>query len=65
VPITFLALTAPMLRTPAHVAAAVVSVAGTLALTVMPYGTGLLVAAVVAMAVGVAVETLQDRSRTA
>lgn len=61
VPITFLALVAPMLRTAAHVAAAGVSVGGTLALVFMPYGTGLLVAAVAAMAVGVGVEMLQER----
>lgn len=56
VPITFLAMIAPALRTLAHVAAAAVSVGGTLALIWMPYGTGLLVAAVVAMIVGAQVE---------
>lgn len=56
VPITFLALVAPMLRTLAHVAAAFVSVAGTLLLAFMPYNTGVLVAAVLAMAVGAQVE---------
>lgn len=61
VPITFLAVVAPMLRSPAHVAAAVVSVAATLALWWMPYGTGLLVAAPLAMAAGVAAEALSDR----
>jgi predicted branched-subunit amino acid permease len=61
VPITFLAITAPMIRTPAHVAAAVVSAAGTLALWMLPWGTGLLVAAVAAMAVGVAVEMAAER----
>lgn len=62
VPITFLALLAPMLRTPAHWAAAATSVAVTLALWAVPFGLGLLVAAVAAMAAGAAVETLQDRS---
>jgi 4-azaleucine resistance transporter AzlC len=58
VPITFLAMSAPMLRTRAHWAAAVVSVALTLMLHGLPYGTGLLLAAAVGMAVGAAVEGL-------
>ncbi len=57
-PITFLALVAPMLRTPADLAAAVVSAGGTLALIWLPYGMGLLVAAGLAMTVGVMVENL-------
>jgi predicted branched-subunit amino acid permease len=61
VPITFLAMVAPMLRSVPHLAAALVSVAATLALSFLPYGTGLLVAAVLAMAVGVAVEMFRDR----
>lgn len=56
VPITFLAITAPLLRSAAHVAAAVVSVVLALALAGLPSGTGLIVAAAVAMAAGVAVE---------
>ncbi len=55
-PITFLAMIAPMLRTLAHVAAAASSVVAALALAWMPYGTGLLVAALLAMAVGAEVE---------
>ena len=65
VPITFLAMVAPMLRSWPHLAAAVVSVAGTLGLTALPYGTGLLVAAVLAMAAGVAVELLLGRGAAA
>jgi predicted branched-subunit amino acid permease len=61
VPIAFLAVLAPMLRSPAHWAAAVVSVAGTLALWAVPHGLGLLIAAVAAMAAGAAVETVQAR----
>jgi len=61
VPITFLALTAPMLRTVAHQAAAAVSVVAALALSALPYGTGLLVAAVLAMATGVGVEAIHGR----
>jgi predicted branched-subunit amino acid permease len=60
VPITFLAMIAPMLRSVPHLAAAVVSVAATLALSFLPYGTGLLVAAVLAMAAGVAVELFRE-----
>ena len=56
VPIAFVAIIAPMLRTLAHVAAAVVSVIGALVLAGLPYNTGLLVAAVAAMATGAAVE---------
>ena len=56
VPITFLALIVPMLRSPAHVAAALVSIIGTLALSFMPFNTGVLVAALLAMIVGAEVE---------
>ena len=61
VPITFLAVVAPMLKTAAHIAAAVTSVILALALTWMPAGVGLLVAAAAAMAVGAAVEVWQGR----
>ena len=63
VPITFIAMLGPMLRTLAHVVAALVSVAGTLALSFMPYGTGLLVAAVLAMLAGAGVEAALERRR--
>ena len=56
VPITFLALIVPMLRSAAHVAAALVSIIGTLALSFMPFNTGVLVAALLAMIVGAEVE---------
>lgn len=55
-PITFLALVAPALRTLAHVAAAITSVIVALLLASMPFNTGLLVAAVLAMVVGAQVE---------
>ena len=55
-PITFLAMTAPMLRTIPHLAAAVTSVTMALLLAWMPYGTGLLLAAVAAMLVGAEAE---------
>lgn len=56
VPIAFLAMIGPMLRTLAHVAAAFVSVTGALALAFVPYSLGLLLAAMLAMAAGARVE---------
>ncbi len=61
VPIAFLAVIAPALKTLAHVAAAFTSVVLALALGGMPFGTGLLVAGFVAMCVGAAVETAMER----
>ena len=61
VPITFLAVIAPMLRTTAHMVAAAVSVAGALALAFLPWNLGLLLAAVAAMAAGAAVEIAAER----
>lgn len=63
VPITFLALIAPALRTLAHVAAAMVSVSAALALAGLPYNMGLLIAAAAAMATGAQVEHWLDRRR--
>lgn len=60
-PITFLAMIGPMLRTVAHMAACAVSIAASLVLAFMPYGTGVLVAAVLAMFVGAQVELLMKR----
>jgi predicted branched-subunit amino acid permease len=51
-PITFLAMVAPMLRSVPHLAAAGVSILLSLLLAGMPYGTGLLIAAGCAMATG-------------
>lgn len=56
VPITFIALVAPALRTPAHIVAAVVSVIAALLLSGLPYGSGLLIAGALAMASGAEVE---------
>jgi predicted branched-subunit amino acid permease len=56
VPICFLAMVAPGLRTLPQVAAAATSVAGALAFAWVPYSLGLLVAAGLAMAVGAEVE---------
>ena len=62
VPMAFIALVAPALKTGAHVAAAVVSVVGALVFSWMPYNTGLLVAGVMAMATGAEVERRRDAS---
>ncbi|AXX99160.1 AzlC family ABC transporter permease [Profundibacter amoris] len=63
VPITFLALVGPMLKTAAHVAAAFTSVLLTLVLAFLPYNLGLMVAALVAMMVGAQVELMVERRR--
>lgn len=55
-PITFLALIAPALKSTAHVAAAVTSIVVALALAWMPSGLGLIVAAIAAMVVGAQIE---------
>jgi len=52
VPITFLALIAPMMRTPAHLAAALVASLAALSLTWVPYNLGLMIAATFGMSVG-------------
>ncbi|MGB0497742.1 MAG: AzlC family ABC transporter permease [Rubricella sp.] len=61
VPITFLALIAPMMRSLPHVVAAVVSVALALALIWVPYSLGLLIAAGVAMVAGGLTEAALER----
>ncbi|PKP68930.1 MAG: branched-chain amino acid transporter AzlC [Alphaproteobacteria bacterium HGW-Alphaproteobacteria-4] len=63
VPITFLAMLAPMLRSVAHVAAAAVSVTLALLLAFLPGGVGLLIAAAAAMYTGAQIELWQHRRR--
>ena len=63
VPITFIALFAPALRTRPHVAAAVVSAAVALALAWMPWNLWLIFAAGAGMATGSFVELWQERRR--
>ncbi len=60
-PIMFLAMVAPMLKSPAHYVAAVVSVSVALALVNLPAGTGLLIAAGAAMLTGALVEIRMER----
>lgn len=62
VPITFLAMLGPILKSLAHVAAALTSVVLALALGWLPSGTGLLIAAVGAMAVGAEIERRMARA---
>ena len=59
-PIMFLAMVAPMIKSLAHMAAAAVSVSVALALTGLPSGTGLLIAAGAAMVTGALVEVWQE-----
>lgn len=61
VPICFIAIIAPALRTIAHVAAAVTSVILALTFAFIPYGLGLVLAALIAMAVGAQVEVMMER----
>jgi len=61
VPITFLALIAPSLKSIAHVGAAATSILVALLLAWMPSGTGLILAAIVAMMVGARLELWQER----
>lgn len=56
VPICFIALTAPLLRSAAHVAAALASILGAILFAWLPWSLGLLVAAGFAMAVGAQTE---------
>ncbi|OCX66886.1 branched-chain amino acid transporter AzlC [Thioclava sp. SK-1] len=65
IPITFLAMIAPALRTLAHVAAAAVSIIVALVFAFLPAGLGLLVAAGCAMVTGAQVELWQTRRKAA
>ncbi|SOH94082.1 4-azaleucine resistance probable transporter AzlC [Monaibacterium marinum] len=65
VPITFIALIAPMLRTIPHVVTALVSITVALLLVWVPYSMGLIVAAIFAMAAGAGTEILMERRKGA
>ncbi|MFD1480744.1 AzlC family ABC transporter permease [Paracoccus nototheniae] len=60
-PITFLAMIAPMLRTPAHLAACFVAIVAALVLAGLPSGLGLLIAAPLGMATGALIEARTER----
>ncbi len=64
-PITFIALIAPMLRSLPHMAAALVAVVGSLVFAFLPSGLGLFVAAPLAMATGAGVEAWLARRKEA
>lgn len=57
VPVTFLAMIAPSLRSVPHLVAAAVSMVAALALAFLPAGTGVLAAAALAMVAGAQTET--------
>ena len=61
-PIAFIAVVAPMLRSLAHVGAAMTSVIVALALASLPYSLGIFVAAIVAMVVGAEIERWMQRA---
>lgn len=65
VPICFISLTAPMLRSLPHVVAALVSVLGALAFHWLPWNLGLIAAALIAMMAGAQAERLLRRRRVA
>ena len=60
-PIAFLAMIGPMLRTPAHIAAALVSFVVAILAVGIPYNLGLLVAGAAAMMTGAQVELMLKR----
>lgn len=62
-PIAFLAMVAPMLRTPAHVIAAIVAIAVSLLTAWVPYSLGLIIAGTSGMMAGAQAELIIDRRR--
>ncbi|MFV0246089.1 MAG: AzlC family ABC transporter permease [Qingshengfaniella sp.] len=62
IPITFLAMVAPALRSLPHIVAALVSALGALVLNGLPYGMGLILAAIAAMAAGATTEHLLEKT---
>jgi predicted branched-subunit amino acid permease len=64
-PVCFIALTAPLLRSAPHVVAAIVSVVMAVAFAWLPWNMGLLVAAALAMIAGAQTELYLNRKRAA
>lgn len=62
-PITFLALVAPMLRTPAHLVAALVAIVVSLLAAGVPYSLGLIIAGTVGMMAGAQAELFLARRK--
>lgn len=63
-PIAFLAMIAPMLRTPAHVIAALVAIVTALVAAGLPYNLGLIVAGFAGMVAGAQAELMMTRARS-
>ena len=63
-PLAFLSLIGPALRSRAHVAAAFVSAAGTVALAWVPWNLGLIIAALAALVTGAEIERRTGGART-
>ncbi|SFE83598.1 AzlC family ABC transporter permease [Roseivivax sediminis] len=61
VPVAFLAMIGPMLRTPAHIAAALVAAGVSLAFAWLPYNLGLIVGGIAGMMTGAQVELVIER----
>lgn len=64
-PIAFLAMLGPMLRTPAHVIAALVSIVTALLCAAVPFNLGLIIAGVAGMVAGAQAELVIERRRGA
>lgn len=64
-PITFLSLVAPMLRTPAHMVAALVAMVTALAAAGLPYNLGLIVAGLAGIMAGAQAELMFERRKQA
>lgn len=62
-PLAFLAMIGPMLRTPAHVAACFVAVAASLPAAALPYNLGLIVAGIAGMVAGAQAELWLERQK--
>ncbi len=63
-PIAFLAMVGPMMRTRAHVGAALVAAVTALVCAGLPYNLGLMVGGIAGMMTGAQLELWQDRRRT-
>ncbi|OED46263.1 AzlC family ABC transporter permease [Leisingera sp. S232] len=63
-PLAFLAMIGPMLRTPAHVVACFVAVAAALPASALPYNLGLIVAGIAGMIAGAQAELWLERQKT-
>jgi predicted branched-subunit amino acid permease len=62
-PITFLAMVAPMLRTPAHVVAALVAIIASLFASQLPYSLGLIIAGTLGMMAGAQTELWLEKKK--